>query len=620
MKATALIPSINELENGGVSINPSTPIWHSKFSDDQWIIKNSDEIGYQGPRASCIDWRRYMNRTEHHKQRYCYCLSEQMVLEIKIAAFIYAMYPNLLKGAKTSKTMIDGKTVSARVLELAKIGSHLMREESKNGFVINSFSDITFNCIKFHAASIGGRPSHLVRAMRLLTSEVIQRNLPKRLQLSASEIDSKSINWGEETEVKGIQTLSDPQFLFLLNYCKRAIAEFKIAIGFDIHDRTISDSARPTVIQKFSDIRVPLESYLWGTQELSKSKPRLYRKQYGYTPAEVRHLYKEAHKASMLTILLLTGMRLSEAQRVQNDSLRFIDGIKYLISKVVKKRHESSPLTDRWIATPIVEDAYDVLSYACNKTNNRYLFSSPTAVIRKGGQGYSVLDLTFNRWFQKIDQHKLFKDYTFSVHQCRETLAHQLAKHKVGLPFISKQLKHFHSRFNRMPNAITVGYGNYRKSMLLSIESRMASAREEVLNDMFGEDKSFAGGGGELHKNRIDAWFKGAGLFGEQRAKYIARLANSNISLMPTSIGICTHNFVNQEDGKIPPPCYGDFSCDPDCPNHVISEGCSMALKNRQLHAENKAKESKENEVIWLGLAEQLSKHVKKFEWTPKDG
>lgn len=621
MKATAheITPSINELESGNAAISPATPIWHSRFRDDQWVFVQPNEVSYQGPSNSCIDWEKLKNTTSHHKQKYSFCLNDQMISELKIAAIIYAMYPNLLKGAKTSKTVVDGKSVAARVFELAKIGSYIKHKESAAGITISSFADISFETLKRHASSIGGRPSHLIRAMKLLTAEVIQRNLPRRLQLSTSDVNSKSINWGEEASRKGIATLSDAQFLFLLNYSKQAIAEFKIAMGFALHDQTIRDSARQTIIEKFPDIRESLEFYIWGPGASSKNLIKNYRQRYGYTAGEVRELYNEAHKAAMLVILLLTGMRFSEARSVKNVPLKFIDGIKYLTSKVVKQRHEGAPSTDRWLAIPFVEDAFDILCYACSQTNNKYIFSSPTSVVRTGGQGYSSLNQTFNRWIQKIDQHKLFKDYVFSVHQCRETLTHQLAKHKVGLPFISKQLKHFHSRFNRMPNETTAGYGNYKKDIQSSIEARMAMAREEVLNDMLGEGKRFAGGGGEIHKNRIDAWFKGVGLFGEQRVKYIARLANSNISLMPTSIGVCTHNFVKQEDGSTPPPCYGDFSCDPDCANHVISEGCSMALKNRQLHAEKKAREDKEGEVIWFGLADQLSKHVKKFEGTPKD-
>ncbi|PPI82985.1 hypothetical protein KEHDKFFH_17005 [Marinobacter maroccanus] len=613
------LPSVNELEIGDAVFDPATPIWHSQFQDVQWVYLLSDDVRFNGRKSSMIDWKGFKQSSRHHKEKYDYCLTEQMVSELKIASAIYAFYPKLFKHSKTSKTTVDGKTVKGRVRELAKIGSYITREEQKDGFSINSFADISFETFKRHAPHIGGRPDHLRRAMRILTSEIVQRNLPRRLALQSSDIDSKSINWSEQSVHEGIGTLSDAQFIFLLNHCKRAISEFKVAINCEIHDRTIANTARKEIVKKFTNVRLPLEYYVWGGGRDEENLQQKYKKEYGYTPGEVRNLYNEAHKASMLIILLLTGMRFSEAQLIRRGALAYADGIRYIVSKVVKRRHEGAPAVDRWIAIPLVEDAHDILNYACEQSGNEYLFSSPTEVVREGGQGYSNLNTTFIRWIKKIDHQGLFNGYKFSVHQCRETLTHQLAKHEVGLPFISKQLKHFHSRFKRMPNEVTAGYGGYKRDLQLSIESRMAIAREEVLTDLFGADKKFAGGGGAQHKYRIDAWFKGAGLFGEQRAKYISRLANSNISLMPTSIGVCTHNFVEKDNGQETPPCYGDFSCDPDCPNHVISEGCSSALKDRQMHAEEKAGESPEQAIIWVGLAEQLGKHVKKFEGGMRD-
>tara|TARA_R110001592_G_scaffold356543_2_gene658687 strand:- start:58997 stop:60625 length:1629 start_codon:yes stop_codon:yes gene_type:complete len=535
-----------------------------------------------------------------------------MILEVKIAAYIYAHFPNFFRGSKTHKTTINGSTVLGRVTELAKIGSHIVIKGIEEGIIIDSFADISFEMLKLNASSIGGRPDHLKRAMHLITTEVVQKNLPKILQIKTADVNSKSIYWGIQSERIGIPTLSDAQFIFLLNYCKQSISEFKLAIGFDICDSEIINHARPEVTKKFQNIRASLEDYIWG----GKSKScitSIYLNKYGYTPGEVRSIYNTAHKTSMLIIILMTGMRDSEFTHLVDGSLNYYDGLKYLTSKVVKQQHEGVPLKEQWLVIPLVEDAYHVLSYACKNTGNKYLFSSPTGVVRKGGQGYSSLNITFNRLIRSIDKRNLFKDHTFSVHQCRETLAYQLAKQKVGLPFISKQLKHFHSRFNRMPNEVTAGYGEYKKNLQISIQSRMAKAREDVLMDIYGEDKTFAGGGGEIHKNRIDSWFKGAGYFGPDRIKYIQKMANSNISLMPTSIGVCNHNFIEIDDGALPPPCYGDYSCDPECPNHVISEACSSALKDRQQYAIKKAEVEGTETLIWIGLADQLGKHINKL-------
>lgn len=611
---------LNTIGAGKHLIPSDSPIWHSTFSDSIWVFESSSSPTFKGKKSSSINWDDLQSREKHHASRYKLCLTNTMVQELKIATFIYAHFPKFFRGSRTKKTTIDGKTVLGRVQELAKIGSHFVRVGSEEGSVIESFSDISFEMLKLHSSSIGGRPGHLKRALRLLAEEVVQKNLPNKLQFSLNDLNSKSLNWGEAVEYRGIPTLSDQQFLLLLSHCKRAIAEFKIVMHFEIHDKDIINSARSGVTESGVCIREPLEKYIWESHSRNiYNHANKYRTQYGYSLGEMKSFYSEAHKASMLLILMLTGMRSSETSYLKVNSLEFKDGVRYLISKVAKQTNEASPVNQRWLVIPIVEDAYDVLSYACLMTGNTALFSSPYSIIRSSEQGYTGLNTTLKRWIDSIDSNGLFKNHKFSVHQCRETLAHQLAKNKVGLPFIAKQLKHFHNRFDRMPNSVTAGYGDYKKNLLLSIESRMAGAREEVLMDMYGEGKNFAGGGSEIHRTKIDAWFKGVGLFGEHRKKYIRKMAESNITFMPTSIGLCTHNFIETQDGVKPPPCYGDYSCDPNCPNHVISEGCASALKDRERHASQKAIEDKDNAEVWSNLAEKLNEHVKKLNFVSQN-
>ena len=83
---------------------------------------------------------------------------------------------------------------------------------------------------------------------------------------------------------------------------------------------------------------------------------------------------------------------------------------------------------------------------------------------------------------------------------------------------------------------------------------------------------------------RIDTFFAGKGYFGADRVRYIKDLASRGIKVQPTSIGSCTRNFelpVTDEE----PPCYGDFECDPNCDNHVITERGGQALAARRDHA-----------------------------------
>ena len=280
-------------------------------------------------------------------------------------------------------------------------------------------------------------------------------------------------------------------------------------------------------------------------------------------------------------------------------------------------RPKDTPCAEGWLAVDITRDAYDILSFACQRTGSRYLFSSPFPGYVKSGLGYrgASLKTKFSRWIKRNDTEGIFSGWTFSVHQCRETLVYQLAKQEVGMPFISMQLKHFHSQFNSMPNAVTAGYGQYRAQLMASVAGRIAEAGECALLDVYGEGAKFAGGGGEAHKARIDAFFSGLGLFGQGRVEYIRAMAKRGAKLMPTSIGNCTKNFVSDTDNR-PPPCYGDYLCDSDCPNHVITDRCARALTARRQHALEQAQRETNMDVrgIWLALASRLDQHVHKLD------
>ena len=97
-------------------------------------------------------------------------------------------------------------------------------------------------------------------------------------------------------------------------------------------------------------------------------------------------------------------------------------------------------------------------------------------------------------------------------------------------------------------------------------------------------------------------------------ALYIKAMARRGVKLMPTSIGSCTKNFATSTDDR-PPPCYGDYQCDPDCQSHVITERCARALVARKEHALVEAEKESEGDYksIWLSLADKLDGHIKKL-------
>ena len=620
---TKHLPSINEITDGSAIFSDDMPVWNGTFGSDSWPYIDPSSPMYAGRTSSAIVWADYVNGrgskfghfNSSNNAVYEYCVTAEIVRDLKIAAVIHGYFPKLLKHARSTKSEVDPKTVKGRIDELGKFFSIVIkRYQEEYGIQISRLDEISFERLKECIPRFPGRSAHLMRALKLISDPMVQKNLSAPLQWQALDLSSKSINWNPVKDYGGIATLTDAQFLFLISYCRGVIQEFKVAIGQELHDK-ISAKGDNESLENYVQA---LNAYYENSAKNKKSNNREFRDQFGLSPGDVSRLLSDAHCAAMMTILLLTGMRESETKYLMRDCLVNDHGFWFLKSKVVKNHPRDIPISEGWLATELTLDAYEILQFISDKTGNPYLFSSPiNAFSEKFNKGYSpgALNTKFNRWIEKIDSGKLFIDWRFSVHQCRETLVYQLARQEVGMPFISMQLKHFHSQFNRMPNAVTAGYGQYRSQLISGIAKRKADAREKALLEVYGEDAAFAGGGADSHKARIDTFFSGIGLFGKGREEYIRKMASRGVKLMPTSIGNCTKNFMSINDGDQPPPCFGDYQCDPDCPSHVITKGCVTVLEMRKEHANAEAQKetNADYKKLWIGLAEKLDGHISKL-------
>lgn len=619
---------LEEIINGNAKFDKGYQIWFSKLGDSTWYFTSKDDPLYLGETSSAFAWNDYIyghgytfgHYNSKRNNKFTYCLTEEIVEDLKIATVIYAVNPEVIANARLKKKILDPKTVKGRVDVLAKFFSTVIQfYKSQYNQQIKHLSEITFEAVKSCISSYPGSGAHLKAALKLISDPTIQKNLSSPLQWTIFDINSQSIRW-PATVLKGpIPTLTDDQFTFLMSYCRKKILEFKQALGLAIHD---CDSNMEFNFKS----GIHKEAVDFYYEKAKRNKPydsRTFLKNFKIRVGEIKRLLYEAQSASIMTILLLTGMRDTETKYLMTGCLENNHGYWFLKSKVVKHRPKDTPIAEGWLAIDLVIDAYDILQFFCNKTDNNYLFSTPLWIKNKkritGYSGSSVND-KLQRFIKHIDQYKLFHGWQFSMHQCRETLVYQLARQEVGIPFISMQLKHFHSKFNRMPNQVTAGYGNYRRELLSGIAARKPLAKENALLEVYGENSKFAGGGAEAHKTRIDAFFKGMGLYGKDRENYIRKMAISGAKLMPTSIGSCTKNFTETKEGDLPPPCYGDYQCDPDCSNHVISKSGANVLKTRSELAKRQAAHETNDKfkIIWLGLAEKLDKHASKLNSTSR--
>ncbi|WP_418607359.1 hypothetical protein ACNSN2_11075 [Pseudoalteromonas sp. US3C1013] len=620
---------LKDVCDGKASFDDNVLIWNSKFPDGVWDFRDTKKADGMGKRTNSIVWLDYYpqatNFEKHHNFermiKYERKLSESIILDIKAAAAIYLHFPKLLKHSKNTKSIIDPKTVKGRIDELLKFFSYLYMKLKKEGLNIDNLQDISYAQLKVGIKNYNGRSSHLKRALKLISDPIIQMNLQGKLSWSLIDIESRSINWKDVAEYKGILTLPDNMFLFLMNHARSSIGNFLFAIGHKQNDELAGEATRIEFLKSYPGLAKTIHTKLNPDLKTQSKKYKECNEDYGYGIRDVGKIINDVQCSAIVTVFLLSGMRMSEVQYVLRDCLTIENGYQFIRSKVVKQKCKDLPINDTWIATPLALDAINVLRLLTSHTGNPYLISGLEP--REKDKGYKLpytsggLRAILKRWIVKIDHDKIFNNWNFSVHQLRETLVFQLARAEVGLPFISMQLKHFQHRFKSIPSEVSVGYGEYKKNLLSDIATKTPAARESILQEIYGENCKFAGGAAETHKARIDTFFSGLGLFGKDREHYIKSLAQKGVEIMPTSIGGCTKNFiVAPKESVKPPPCYGDFQCDPDCENHLISESCKPALQSRYEMAVKKAGSelNEGNAIVWRGLSENLKKHLSKLQ------
>ncbi|MEM5311870.1 hypothetical protein [Paraburkholderia sp. JHI869] len=620
MTSTAALPKVADIIDGHAVFHDDMPVWEGIFGEECWPFFKPDSPFFRGHLTSSISWRDFVDGRGHThpnsiaRSKYAFCLTPEIVYDLKIVAVIYGQFPKLIKHSHARK---DGQlapiTVKARIDILAKILSiAIITGKKKYNLDIKRTSDIPFSLLKEVIPTYSGRPQELKRALKLLSDPMVQRNLSAPLQWGQPDIEQSSIAWPQSSDIVGTPTLLDTQFLFLLTHCIAAIAKFMAAAGLVAHDSECRALSELSDWYKKPKAARAIDAYYKN----GRLDNPTFSNKYGYSRREIRELIGDAHISAMVLVLLLTGIRRSETQFFMRDCLAEEFGYHFFRSKVVKHRPRDTPISEGWLAIDLTKDAYDVLMFVTKKTGCPHLFSAPWRkekdVAKLHAYRPASLNLIIIRWLERIDIDEFFLGWTFSVHQLRETLVSQLAKQQVGLPFISMQLKHFNSRFNSMPNAVTAGYGQYRKQLMTSVSNRLALEREAALFDVYGEDAKFAGGGAAEHKARIDTFFSGTGLYGKDRERYIKEMAQRGVKLMPTSIGHCAKNFLVATTDA-PPPCYGDYHCDPNCTSHVITARSAEVLIMRREFAHNEAlcETNSDYKVIWLGLANELDKHIR---------
>lgn len=294
-----------------------------------------------------------------------------------------------------------------------------------------------------------------------------------------------------------------------------------------------------------------------------------------------------------------TGMRPSELAEVVVDSCLEREGDYWLVVSNIKKHRQglAKLFDDKWIAIPIVRDAIRVGRIIARLKQNPYLFSNMFTV-RPGVEPKSMpsngIAHQFNLFFQEILTKEELDALEFSPYTLRHTLAYQMARAELGLPFISYQLKHFGELIggigqNKAFSAVTLGYGAIAE--ILSKAGRSSSksptrlAEEEYILNFCDPDGSYAGPNAENHKARMKRVFSGYMAAGYSKEQIIEQMAKKRLAIINVGQGFCYGSQREEHDESL--PCIGSLRCNPNrCKNAVVTK--AHAPKWREIYHENK--------------------------------
>lgn len=293
----------------------------------------------------------------------------------------------------------------------------------------------------------------------------------------------------------------------------------------------------------------------------------------------------EVDAACVYIIAQYTAMRPSEIMElVTKGAIREEGSYHVLVSNVIKHEHELRRLfDDKWVAIPIVRDAVSAALLLQRYKQNPYLLSADATVA--AGEKGQPMDSTGlkSRLYEHLSKFVAtdeLKRLAIVPYSTRHTLAHQLYRANVGLPFISHQLKHFANSVGNYArdtgfSKVTLEYGEIGDMLAKGIGRSEAVMRfdaqlESVRNNL-DPDGTYFGGTAAEHRENLKSYFSGYLAAGYTKEEVFREMVRQNIPVMNVGQGLCYGNKNEEFDESL--PCIGSLRCNPvRCRSAVITE------------------------------------------------
>lgn len=607
--------NLNALLAGNFLFNPDTPISRkSRYGDKEWdwTDEENDRLKATSNPSIRFNWDKVTIGSDaclkailQNNQRFLAMLPEEILEDIRRGIFIFMMFPTLIKF--TGKHSNEGNkaiTIVQHIRAAVNFFSHIYLESKLQSGMshIRALSDISLTDIRNAIETYPYWLEQVKTVLYVFGNEVVNKNL-KYGALQWNYLDIKNLRWPPVKESQPIKSFPEPLFRLISNKSCDLVGEFLGLLGIELKDSKAgikNIEARKQQWPRFSEM---FESYIERRNIIRIKGPgyatthsSAYAEEFGSWPKEMLDFLFDVQCAAQNIILLYTGMRYSEAAMLHTNCLIKRGKVCLIKSTVTKGKRTNLPIDDdEWVAIDIVQDALHALEQLSRCTFNKFLFSNFDTV-KDGDIESPVSNRGFhhrmNEFLKRIDTDKQWADWVLSSHQYRQSLIYQLARAEVGLPYITRQLHHFHSRFheasNRVNPASTV-YGMQKERLIGNVTglNALKNTNNEILQSLYGEGRKFAGGGAALHVERTEGFFKGLGLEGEEREAYITNMAKSGVALVRTGVGWCGRNHTKPPvPNEVLPPCIGDLNCNPHtCKHSIVPESRKSDVISHYLNA-----------------------------------
>lgn len=589
MKGKELAFFIEEMLSKKNEIDAGVKVTSSSYiHDSTWFF--NEELEHRprsiGDGALRIEWHKW-------------CFSSSLRKELQVILFLLWKAPSLF--GKKYKKANSFCMVSKRGLDFLSA----VVDSFPDPMMVQSVSDLELSDLSKVAAS---QDFYSVRHVKNTLTVVFSSFSSKFTSggLMVSPIDIKRLNFKHRQPRRkrdDTQVMPDDLFSLLSDECSACVKSFLKLMGVAPEDPFEYCYSVPENIDKircfkkvfslYAEIRTKYRNgvkVIWGQYDPLKK--------YAVSASEINAYLDEVNISAQTVLGLYMGARISELTSLLIGCRSEKDGVACLVGRNFKGKSDADPSSDTWVSIPIMNDAVAVLEVLAKIKNNKYLIAPMKNSQRQGRDGaadshygvsYSVMGFAdaVNKLVRRLDKRGKFIGFKFTTHKFKHSLAAQMVKAKLGLPYISFHLKHLYSSVVSLPSEVTLGYGNARTLIQSDIAGvQLMEMKRQIAEQMLDPSTVLAGGAAKEFDERRRSFFTGMtdqGMSKEQIIDEVASLIGS--SFVNVGLAYCTGR---KKDPKTQnsPPCIGSLKCNPvSCHNAFVTQEHKPAW--RRVYAEN---------------------------------